>query len=281
MFTGDLSDANLKIREALATERETGREDFVVADLTNLGRVLYLQGNLDESEKMLNESLAICLRINDKQDVGEVLGNLGDLLKAKGSLDRAKADYQQALKISNETGNKTGVAGSQISIAVLSIEQGHAGNAVLAIREAREALRKQGDMDNELRADAALAQALLAQGKSAEAAKEIDTVTAEKLQDEEVRLELELATAFVRAASGKRADQSAAIKALGATLGEATKHGFVGYELEARLALGEIDIDSSRIAVGRSDLQALERDAKAKGFLLIASKAAAAARRSA
>jgi hypothetical protein len=45
---------------------------------------------------------------------------------------------------------------------------------------------------------------------------------------------------------------------------------------EARLALGEIEMASGRAAAGRSHLAALERDAKAKGLLRIARRAASA-----
>lgn len=55
---------------------------------------------------------------------------------------------------------------------------------------------------------------------------------------------------------------------------EAEKLGFVPYGFEARLALGEIETKSGNTAEGRARLQVLEKDAKAKGFLLIARKAA-------
>jgi tetratricopeptide (TPR) repeat protein/TolB-like protein/predicted Ser/Thr protein kinase len=273
---GNLSEATTRYREVLAQFREMGQQDSVAIFTVGLGNALRLAGDIGELEKMLNQSLEICRRIGLKETCADALSELGELYELEGNLDLAHADFRQSLAIRSEIGSEIGVANSRVSIAELSIEEGHAANAESAVREARESLRKQGDLDDELRADSVLAQALLAHGKAAEATKEIDSVRAEKLQNEEVRLELELATAFVRAASGKPADQSAAIKALGATLGEATKHGFVGYELEARLALGEIEINSGRIAGGRNDLQALERDAKAKGFLLIASKAASA-----
>jgi hypothetical protein len=54
----------------------------------------------------------------------------------------------------------------------------------------------------------------------------------------------------------------------------ATKHGFVPEQLEARLALGEIEMKSGASDAGRARLAALEKDAQAKGFLLIARKAA-------
>jgi len=280
MFTGDLNKANRKFREALTTERETGREDFVVADLANLGRMLYLQGNLGESHKMLDESLAICRRLDDKQDVGEVLGNLGDLLTSEENLDRAMADYQQAMKIKSDIGNEIGAAVSRISIAELLIKEGHAASAEPLIREAREVFRRQKDTDDEISADTALTRALLSQGKSTDARKEVDAAigAAAKLQNEEVRLKVSLAAASVRGDSGKPADLVAAAKSLEATLGEAKRHGYVGYEFEARLALGEIEMKSGHTATGRGLLAALEKDARTKGFLLVAHKATAAAK---
>ena len=50
-------------------------------------------------------------------------------------------------------------------------------------------------------------------------------------------------------------------------------------ELDARLALGEIDMASGATAAGRARLTALEHDATAKGFLLISRQARTAAGR--
>ncbi len=54
--------------------------------------------------------------------------------------------------------------------------------------------------------------------------------------------------------------------------------GSVADEFEARLALCKIEMNSGKAASGRARLETLERDAKAKGFGLIAAKAAAARR---
>ena len=57
---------------------------------------------------------------------------------------------------------------------------------------------------------------------------------------------------------------------------EATKAGLVRLQFEARLALGEIELKSGASAAGRARLSALAAEATAKGFGLIARKAAAA-----
>jgi hypothetical protein len=62
-------------------------------------------------------------------------------------------------------------------------------------------------------------------------------------------------------------------------MSETTKYQLVPVQLEARLALSEVEMKSGNTAVGLIHLRALERDATARGFLLIARKAAAAARR--
>ena len=75
----------------------------------------------------------------------------------------------------------------------------------------------------------------------------------------------------IRAALGKPAEARTALEA---TLAEAKENGFVRYQLEARLALGEIELKSANPTVGRTGLTALEKDADAKGFYLIARRAA-------
>jgi hypothetical protein len=56
-------------------------------------------------------------------------------------------------------------------------------------------------------------------------------------------------------------------------LRDASKKGYVGYELEARLASGKTDMVSGQIARGRPQLRKLAEEAEAKGFGLIARKA--------
>ncbi len=53
------------------------------------------------------------------------------------------------------------------------------------------------------------------------------------------------------------------------------KVGSYGRQLEARLALGEIEMKSGKTAAGRARLEALEAEARTKGYKLIARKATA------
>ena len=56
-------------------------------------------------------------------------------------------------------------------------------------------------------------------------------------------------------------------------LAEAKKYGYLNYEYQARLALGEIEIKVGKAVAGRARLAALRQDAIRAGFLLLARKA--------
>ncbi|HWT81503.1 MAG TPA: hypothetical protein VN648_22135, partial [Candidatus Methylomirabilis sp.] len=132
--------------------------------------------------------------------------------------------------------------------------------------------------DAELEAHSLLARALVEGGKLSEARKEIDqaALLAGKAQNRAARLEFSIVAAQVRSASGKASDVVEAEKSLQTVLVEAERNGFLGYQLEARLALATIQFKAGR-APGSKVLAALQTEAEAKGFGLIARKAAATA----
>ena len=76
------------------------------------------------------------------------------------------------------------------------------------------------------------------------------------------------------AASGKGAE---ALQGLDAVLAEAKKYGYLIYEYQARLALGEAEMKSGKTTAARARLAALDQDATRTGFLLVARKAEKAA----
>jgi hypothetical protein len=88
------------------------------------------------------------------------------------------------------------------------------------------------------------------------------------------RFEATLADARVNARSGK---WTQAREELESMLGSARRFGYRPYEYQSRLALAEIDLWAGS-ASAPEHLAALERDARAQGFLLIANQAHALAR---
>jgi hypothetical protein len=110
-------------------------------------------------------------------------------------------------------------------------------------------------------------------GRPSDAQKEIeanqDLLT--KSLNPETHFQLGIVAGLVESALGKNISAESELKSV---LVGATKHKYVGYQLEARLALGEIETGSGKIAAGHASLTALQKDAAARGFLLIARKAA-------
>jgi hypothetical protein len=65
-------------------------------------------------------------------------------------------------------------------------------------------------------------------------------------------------------------------KLLEGVIGETLRAGSIEQELEARLALGEVELASADSAAGRARLEVLEREATERGLGLIARRAGTA-----
>jgi len=233
---------------------------------------------LSGAKRMYEQSLAISREIDNKGLAAQALHNLGTVLSAQGNLAEARKSHEEALAIRNQIGEKTQAAESRLRLAALSLEEEHPAEAEVLAHEAAEEFGKNKLNGDEANAHAVLARSFLAQGKfaAAEGSVALATTLAATAQERDIFLSVAICAARVRAASGKRTE---AVNNLEAIIPEAAKLGFVEDEFEARLAIGEIEIESGRAAAGRARLAALERDAAARGFLLIARKAAAARQR--
>lgn len=172
-------------------------------------------------------------------------------------------------------GEKSTAAERRVALAQLAIEEGHPEDAEKLVLQAREEFRSENLADEQVSVQAALARAFLAEGKLAEAQKEIDAAgpPAAKIQRRSLRLDLGITSARVLAALGKTTD---ARTGLNKALNEARRAGFVKYQLEARLAQGEIEFRSGNRDLARRLWSEVERQARARRFLLIARQAAAA-----
>jgi hypothetical protein len=89
-----------------------------------------------------------------------------------------------------------------------------------------------------------------------------------------LRLCAAVTQARLRAVNGRGVE---ALRDLAATLAEATELGLFAVQLEARLALGEVELAVGQGDGGRARLHSLAQEASAKGFGLMARRAAATA----
>jgi len=276
---GDLVAAGTAYKESLDTARELNPEMWKdrIVSLDHLAEIEFAQGNLSGAMQLWGQLLALSQQADGQEGSGRALTGMGDILFAKADLPKARQRYTEGLRMWTQMGFRYKIAKGQLLLASLSIEEGHPAEVEGTVRQARQELQSEKNEDGQILATTVLVRALLAQGKFPEAQKELDdsAAIAAHLQYRATALDYTIADAQTRAALRKAAD---AKRELESTLEQTRKYGFVPEQFDARLALGEIQMKSGEGAAGRAILAALEKEAKAKGFLLIAHKAASAIR---
>jgi tetratricopeptide (TPR) repeat protein len=201
------------------------------------------------------------------------LSNVANVVETEGDLAGARKNYEEALAMRKAIGEKGEMASSWVSLATLSIEEGHAPAAEQPAREAAEEFRNEKSDVDEAGALAAVARSLLKQGRVPDAESTIRRarILVEKSADIESRVPVLILAARIDAAAGKSAVAEQSLESL---LAQATALGNVSLGFDVRLALGEIELKAGKDA-GRERLAALEKEATVRGFLLIAREARA------
>ena len=310
---GDLESAAGHFQEALVKARESGYQAEVASVLDNLAPVLIAQGRPDEAAKALQESIQLSRRSGEKKSLSEALINQGSLMfnrdgpKKAGSLftealriaQEAKNDLyishglsalasvsaqednlaqarsydEQSLSLRQKVGDGEYLAMSWLDLAQLDLDEGSLAQAETLAKKAAVEFHEQRDWEFEARAKALLAEALTAQARLAEAQNPISSARewAAKTQDRETRAIINIADARYLAAAGNFVE---ARRLLLPAVDDTRRGGFKLAELQARLALGEIELQSGDYIAARAQLISVERDANAKGFTHIARKAA-------
>ena len=267
-------EAKAMYERALATFNEVGAKNGILLAEGNLGNIQSTLGDLPQARKMYEEALALARESQENNQIAQSLQSIGTVLETQGDLEGARNYFEQALASRKALRDEDGVVGPELALATLSIEQGHPAMAESTARQAAERFRKEKSPDDEANALAVLAHSLFEQAKTHEAETAIDRAAqlAAKSQDNDFRGPIDIMAARIHGASGKT---DAAAKSLDSILTEQAQLGDIPLQFEARLALGEIEVKSGNSASGRSRLTALENDANAKGFGLIARKARA------
>jgi serine/threonine protein kinase/tetratricopeptide (TPR) repeat protein len=270
---GDLSGALKMQQEALADFNEIGDRRGSSATLNNLGNLFVEMGKLDEARKYYEEGLVLAREISYRGGQPYPMSGIGDVLLAQGDLAAARTQYEQALAICAEIKDEDFTAQIHTTVAYMAWLEGKYSEGETLARASAAAFDKTNSTGSSAWAHAILARNLLSEGKLAEArtAASQAVALAGRAAGQSPRFEATLADAPVQAKSGKTAD---ARRALEGMLAAARKFGYRLYELQARLALGELELASATPSA-RQHLEALQADAKSQGALLIASQARA------
>jgi serine/threonine protein kinase/tetratricopeptide (TPR) repeat protein len=311
---GDFKGARAHLQESLDIARRVGEQSGIALELGNLGQAIVAEGNPRDAVALYKEAVQISRKTGKNKDLTTILIQRGDLQLQLGELSEARSSYQEVLQISTTAGDQQGkgmamrslgqiqfergelaaarksyeqaqatlgkvadtrfVEDLRMAFAELDLEDGHVVDAEHESQQAAEEFRKAKDPEDVASAQTLLARVLLAQGKNEEALRTVaDAIKiASKGGSRNTQMNAACAEAEARTASGRAAVAEDTLKQL---VSESLKAGFVPTEFEARLGLGEAEMKAGHSAAGRVRLASLEHDARAKGFLLIARKAAA------
>jgi tetratricopeptide (TPR) repeat protein len=273
---GNLPLARKTFEETAAIAHQIGDKSSEAAAELNLGSVSLEQGSLPVAKQKKEAALAIYREIGDQSSIATALFDLGEIQHIQGDLVGATARHDEALHIAEQLGEKGTIAMNRLALAILYTEQDRAGDAEQSARQAAEEYRAESRPDDQASALLVLAQLYRDQGKLGDAQQEIAQANAiaEKSSDKSLRIHVATASALTQAASGHPEE---AVASLRTTIASAQSLHLMANQFEARLALGQIEMKSGKPNSARAVLASLEKDAQAKGYVLMARKARAAA----
>jgi tetratricopeptide (TPR) repeat protein len=272
MFQGHLVEARQMLNAAIPDYEaieDTGGVALVLNDLADLSQE---EGNLQEAEVNLRKAQGLASGRGDGSPLAYVYSSLGDVQMARNDLAEARKSYEKSLALRKQIGEIQSSAQTQVSLAKLSIEEGHAADVEQTLRKCRTEFQGQGQRDDEIDATIVLTEGLLSQKKYAEAKKEIESITplARKNQNKLLQLQVRLAAARVELGLGHLDGAGKEIQAVRA---DAMATGYVEFEFETRLALAEWMEVSGKSAQSKELLMALQKAANQRGYKRIADKA--------
>ncbi len=270
---GDLAGALKMHHKSLDAFNAVGNRRGAGGTLNNIGNVLVQMGKFDEAKSYFQQGLALLKQTGYRDGELYSVFGLGDVALNQGDLEGARRQYDQTLAMAKDLNEEDISAAMHASIAAVDLFEKRYEEGQALARDAAVAFGKSGSIDNQAATQSLLARILLAQGKLAEAHSAVDEarVLARKVAAPATGFEVTLASSRIKARSG---DWKQGRPELEQMIVSTKKFGHRTYEYEARLALAEIDL-WSRSPDARMHLQALEKDARTAGFLLVANQAQA------
>jgi DNA-binding winged helix-turn-helix (wHTH) protein/tetratricopeptide (TPR) repeat protein len=269
---GNLDEAKTMYEGSLAMAQQAENKANQEMALVNMGGLLCDLGDLPGCQKTLEQAASLGHEVGEQNILSYAIVGLGDVLRQEGDLGGARKKYEESLATRNQLGEKEAAAQSHVALALVGIEEGKLDEAEHSARQAADEFHEQKALADEASAQIVLARVLLARRQIPTAKQAIDQALtlAQASHSRCVNLSARIVAGRIRAESGGAVD---AIRDLKEVSTEARKIGFLDGDFEARLTIGEIEMHSGQGNAGRSQLLALQQDAKAKRFMLVSQKA--------
>ena len=282
---GEPAAASRAFEEALKLSREVESKTVSATVLRGLAEYRATQAPPAEAKEAAEQALAAHrAAASHPALIVSALTAVASTLLAQGDLGGANRVLEEAAAIPLRPGpgmDRSIAAANALLRADVAFEEARVQDSLTDARRALELFRAERLADEEAFAEAAIGRALLAAEKPHEALEAVGrSLTHAQVSDNRLlRLSVTIAATRVRAATQAPVVIADVSKSLETVRLEAAKYGFATLGLEARLAQGETEVRAGSMTAGRARLSALEQEARAQGFGLIARKAAAAARR--
>jgi serine/threonine protein kinase/tetratricopeptide (TPR) repeat protein len=260
---------------ALLREQNVGEQLFIV--LANLASVLLDLGDLEEARSATEDALARCRKTGVKGDTSWTLYYLGRIELLAGELDAAHQHLEEAYQLDLQQGKPTERAAAGAALAELLLERGKLGEAEATAREALKLAKQTPNAMNlgfgsQMQVSEVLARVLLTRGRTAEAAQ----VLAEARKvipvniDPDWKMLFQVTDAKLTAAQGR---PRPALQALARDL--AAAGDYLYHQFWIRLGMAEI---AAAAKLPTADAKKLAKEARARGFELVAQRADRASR---
>jgi ATP/maltotriose-dependent transcriptional regulator MalT len=273
---GKLHAAEVMCRRA-GTLIDSGEDKtYLAANLLNLGDVLEWEGDLTGAMESRQKWLSVARETGG--EVWKPLAQVGHTLLVQGDIEAARQMLGQAEAEGQKAGSPDVRAEYVNDFVTLALEDGHAADAETIALKAEDRSRERSQPEEAAEAAHSQARGLLAEGKTAAAESAI--VRARKYLAGRcaatTNFDLSITAARVKAASCNYRDPICvrdALRTLDGVIAASEEGRLLGVQLDARLARGEILTASGRAAKGRGELASLARQAKGKGYGLVAHEA--------
>ena len=273
---GDLNGAEKLYEQALQIQRslDSAPPGYVLYRLADLDLT---QGQVEDAHRLAQQAVAA---YPPEQGAYQYLTGamtvLGETLEAEGNLTEARKQFEQVLEIRQKIAAMDLVAETQVELGELALQERHPGQAESLLRSAIAEFEREKNDPDASTAYTLLSRALLMVGKTAEAGDAAGRGAELSLTSSDPALKLPAAIQKARIEMASPAHNTKgsleAAQNLRSTIATARRLRYYQIECEARIALGEFELQTNSSA-GRQHLTALATEARSRGLALLAREA--------
>lgn len=272
---GKLREARAMYEKALGAATHLGNKDIQGKVANNIAMLDELSGDLDAAQRNFEQARGLLEAVQDRNELTVSITGMGEVAMSRGDFDSAQQFFESALEIRRSGQQKIPAAESQFDLLTLSVERGDSSTKVEnALRDLISLFQDEKSTNNEVIATSLLARILLAQGRFEEALATAEkALSASAKANPNFRLSAKVTATPIRVAAG-HSTVAQATENLNRAISEARRFGYIATALEAMVDLGELEMRSGAVALGRSQLQVVRKEASRRGFRVLAQRAA-------